>query len=758
MTDEIVAVLKPFYKGDPGVPSKVLERFGDLASITSTSGVAVGEIAFVAGTSAAFERAADAASDEHYDYSGSGGVKWYENGPSFSTRARMLAAHARNVAAGRSVPDGTIWNWLDFSVVKMPAGHAAYGTDPIADLAGWIWVGPVTPLHFGAVGDGATDDTTVMQSWATELRTNGGDGYLPPGYDFKVSSLYLHPEANYSIRGGGKDVSYITIDNSDRTAVGLKFTHTDGSARNAGEYEISGFTLVSETGNKACLIEHINASAPKLHNIKIVAYTGTTALRYAQVYNGDFDDIDVWGAGFNAPFKDVGAATFSITAAGTTLTASASVFAAGDVGRKITLINGGQNETFTISSYTSGTEVEVNTATVTATSVPGTFGGVRGSMTAASATLTLEADVLTADDVGRVVYVLGAGPTVTGSDIPLRSTITAVSGTTITLDDTASNSVTNAELIIDPAVDFGNTLNSYSDYTNDSSVNNLMVPQFRGTGLVASGVGWSFRALKLHGVNSGVNETASNIQAMFSYFQGYVSGRLEQTVAGNLGRIIIAGGRRGWAPTFSELELSVAHGLPCFYGQDCNSAVVGIGDIKAIGDTDVDLDSAIESGDGSVTFTRTGTIALYGASKHYTPVGAFGTFTPTLTSSGDMSWTYTRQEGWYQRVGKICHFSIMVEATLNAYTTASGGMFAATLPFAASSDFGDQPIAVTKYQGIDAYGTATAPHLNGTLSAGGQSVRINQAGDSQTAFGLDNDNFIASGSIILHLTGSYVVA
>lgn len=170
MTKQITAVLKPFYKGDPGVPTKVLERFGLLALITSTSGVAVGDVAFVSDTGAAFERAPDDAVDAHLDYTGSGGVKWYEAGPDFSTRARLVAAHDRNVAASRAIPGGTVWTWPDFSVALMPAGHAAYGTDPIADLAGWAPFGDTYADHFA---ENTTPGTTDMLAAVTAALASG---------------------------------------------------------------------------------------------------------------------------------------------------------------------------------------------------------------------------------------------------------------------------------------------------------------------------------------------------------------------------------------------------------------------------------------------------------------------------------------------------------------------------------------------------------------------------------------------------------
>jgi len=67
--------------------------------------VATGDMVVVGGKYARI--AASGASDHHGITAG--GVKWYEAGPNFSTRARMVAAKARMDAAGDTVAVGTIW-------------------------------------------------------------------------------------------------------------------------------------------------------------------------------------------------------------------------------------------------------------------------------------------------------------------------------------------------------------------------------------------------------------------------------------------------------------------------------------------------------------------------------------------------------------------------------------------------------------------------------------------------------------------------
>lgn len=142
-----------------------------------------------------WEVAASGASDHHATTAG--GVKLYEAGPDFSTRARAVAAHARNVAAGRSVPAGTVWSWGEFSILFMPTGHALYGTDPISDLAGWVWNGKCYPDHFAEnTTPGTTDMGTALTAWASAI--GGGHGDLLP-HEYATSVEVVIDTANTTI-------------------------------------------------------------------------------------------------------------------------------------------------------------------------------------------------------------------------------------------------------------------------------------------------------------------------------------------------------------------------------------------------------------------------------------------------------------------------------------------------------------------------------------------------------------------------------
>ncbi|MDR3689219.1 MAG: glycosyl hydrolase family 28-related protein [Fimbriimonas sp.] len=74
-------------------------------------------------------------------------------------------------------------------------------------LGGLFWQGSVpsaslkTPMDFGAVGDGTTDDTDAMQR-AIDATQNGGSLYFPGGHKYLVRSLHATGEVHWLGPGG----------------------------------------------------------------------------------------------------------------------------------------------------------------------------------------------------------------------------------------------------------------------------------------------------------------------------------------------------------------------------------------------------------------------------------------------------------------------------------------------------------------------------------------------------------------------------
>lgn len=121
-----------------------------------------------------WEVAASDASDHHATTAG--GVKLYEAGSEFSSRERAVAAHDRNVAAGRSVPAGTVWSDGTVSYVYDNT------TTAISDMSGWKPFGEVTPNHFAEnTSPGTTGMGAAIEAAKDYAVTNSGGSFSGGG-------------------------------------------------------------------------------------------------------------------------------------------------------------------------------------------------------------------------------------------------------------------------------------------------------------------------------------------------------------------------------------------------------------------------------------------------------------------------------------------------------------------------------------------------------------------------------------------------
>lgn len=459
-----------------------------------------------------------------------------------------FASHAEIAAA--TIPGSTkklsaTINGLSLEWQPDPAGTA------ITDAAGskFTPLGDAYPEHFGAIGDGVTDDTAACQAWADFLRTNGRNGRMN-SRSYLVTSLQMMPTQMYGITGDNFQKSEFLIANSSRTAVGLNFGHVDGNTRPPAGVRLDNIRVRAASGTKACLVQFARSIDLQVSRLRIAGHHGATGIRAYGLWNCDFSEITVYGCGHNIPMKTVPqGTTFAIANGGTTLTSNVDIFDAGDVGRNITLNSptnsGGQMHTITAVTGPRTATVSAPQTMMAHTASFGNFGGIRGSTTAGDNKLTLSAAYLTADDVGRVVYIL-AGRQNPASEgfIPLRARITAVAGAVATLDVTTPITRGWVDLVFDPAVDLGEPdADQLNQKTNDAVFSDLHVELHRGCGMVLYGTRVSLPRLKLHGYNitalSGNNEQATNIQALIYATEGTIDGHFDQAVCGNTGRIVM---------------------------------------------------------------------------------------------------------------------------------------------------------------------------------------------------------------------------
>ncbi|QFG38068.1 hypothetical protein BDE18_0681 [Paracoccus pantotrophus] len=432
-----------------------------------------------------------------------------------------------------------------------------------ADGALWAPKGRPTPIHFGAVGDKtpgvpATDDTVPVQAWLDWLKRNQACGWLPGGFWYQLTSVNLWSDKPFSIMGDGCRTCGFYVSNPDRRSAGLKTTHPITPSIRSMQIDLYDFMLSSDAGNKAPLYEHRFTSGLKMHRILFTAQGnwGTADHSYAvlsKCWNVDLSEITSWRGGvYFAPFEIPLNQRFNMTLGSDRITADGGDFAFTSAmeGKYLNLIGDGRGQAFLIAEVISPTEIRTEAvAEAGFPSARATFGHVRGTIAQGSDILVLEADVLTADDEGRRVYVHGADQDWQGQPLPLVTRVAAVNGPNITLDHEAGRSVALTELIFDPVFDFGDEkVGEVNEFTNDFKFKDLHIERYSGTALVATGTRTDGASMKLHGnaMNDGweVHALQSGIQGYLYNWYGHLDGAFEQMSVGNdTGRIMITGNK-----------------------------------------------------------------------------------------------------------------------------------------------------------------------------------------------------------------------
>lgn len=409
----------------------------------------------------------------------------------------------------------------------------------------------VTPEMAGAVNDGSTADDTAFDDVYDYLMTlpTGGTMRLLPGDGYVLEAAHnFYPSVELRIEwaqgakilnnlAGAANVLLDFTNPSTPTTRGDNLTLVDPAIQ-----YISGFSGVGSVH-----IQYRYASDMKIQGNKgsILGYANNTCVRLAGLWNCDFTPLSVWGGGVYKAYKDPATtAIFSITSGATALTCTEDHFSAGDVGKSITLFSpSGTSQVFEIATFVNAQSVTTTkTAINTLSSVYGAWEGAKGTISASSTTLTMNASVLSASDVGRVVYVMNADDGTTRK-YPLRATIASVtSATECELDTAATATATAQPVVFSPAVEIYSE--SAAQKTNDFTWDGLHIEQFRGTGFaLTDAVNVSMSDLKLHALNTSVSTTQfSTFRGIFAQVHGRIdSGDFEGSPVEPIGSIHISG-------------------------------------------------------------------------------------------------------------------------------------------------------------------------------------------------------------------------
>ena len=285
---------------------------------------------------------------------------------------------------------------------------------------------------------------------------------------------------------------------------------------------------------------------------------GNTAIWIEDLQNSDFWDLDIVGCGYQPTEKDLGKILASGTNSSTTLTAYAGngvdlapgTFT-GMVGALINIAPAGPSIDYTqyeidtvpgdgsTCTLTSALTEDIDVADERRISycIP------QGAMTSSSATLTLNFDCLSASDIGRPVWVEGAGNSHNGY---LQTTITNVSGTTITLADNAGATVSDANVYLGAAfVMARGQADRVADngQSNDVTFDSVRIAAYHGVGLMMeNAVGVLMEKGKFHSRQSYSNNFANSNRHMVICEGNYrYDGLLDRVYSPGAGAIEMVG-------------------------------------------------------------------------------------------------------------------------------------------------------------------------------------------------------------------------
>lgn len=407
---------------------------------------------------------------------------------------------------------------------------------------------------FGAVGDwdgstGTSNDTAFAAAFAAAETIMAG-GYavkisIPRGryrltqpWDvWRINS----PRRDLVIEGEDQLSSILVADWYGAADAIIQCVDPDGVSRSSPlTLRNLGFQWASTSGGVNPLgVDILGHGESKLEGLRF-SQSNNTHLRVVSAQNVRFWDVVSFYGGYHFNYKDTSGITFTVDTTANTITASAAIFSAGDVGKFFFVFPADTTRRirYTISAYTSTTVVSyTGTSELSQTSVEGHFEPARCSMTSGDATLTANASCFAATDVGRVVYVRGARTGAYGAGL-LRGTITTyTSPTSVELDVTADITVSNACFAV-ATVDMG-LVDGFAG-SSDVKMDALQIEHYDGVALVAQDTdSYQIVQSKIHGETSPDDDHKSLAAVWLDDFGGRFEVELDTTCSMSDGALYV---------------------------------------------------------------------------------------------------------------------------------------------------------------------------------------------------------------------------
>lgn len=133
-----------------------------------------------------------------------------------------------------------------------------------------------------------------------------------------------------------------------------------------------------------------------------------------------------------------------------------------------------------------------------------------------------------------------------------------------------------------------------------------------------------------------------------------------------------------------------------------------------------------------------------------------GTWTPTFTfaTAGDLARTFSIQNAYYTKIGRLVSVSFAMVTSAFTHTTASGNLLITGLPFTAVNDANYRAYAPLLFQGITKAGyTQIMAEMNGNTSQ----FFVQASGSGVNVSNVTAANMPTGGTVILAGLVNYVV-
>ncbi|WP_273280960.1 hypothetical protein [Pseudooceanicola atlanticus] len=408
----------------------------------------------------------------------SGTAEWFNSRTRSELRAKLLT--------GKRADDGVVV-WAG----NLPYEFDDTAGDPISDMPG---VKPADDVCidarcFWGSWDGSGDDTAALQEAAnyfiSMLATRHAKLVLPPqvkitdSIDFTISGgergEIVGARSGQTI-GTTVSVGYHGYGSSAKAGAAFQIGDPDSPAYHSISVSNILFERSAASFRNPVFLDLVAPGQASLNEITFGSSENTN-LRITNPQNCTFNAVRSFSGGKSFEYKDASAIT--VTQSGTTLTASDSIFSTDDVGKSVAIwgVSDGYRRKTTITAYTSATQVTVSTSVTDATARNLYFGSPFASLTSGSDTVTLDADIATAETVGLSVIFRDSGT----DGKPFRATITAANGTdTWTLDQNAPATSSGIEFAVAATERLDD---SFSNGASDNDWRDLHIEGYKGYGL-----------------------------------------------------------------------------------------------------------------------------------------------------------------------------------------------------------------------------------------------------------------------------------